>query len=129
MTAQEINKIIKEECEFPELISDGYHSFVELYEHRFKLFIALCVTRYRWCQNEGTFDGDYGQVWRSKLHSDGTMYDGWFIMGINKEKGEQISYHLPISKWDATGFAETLDKAPEWDGHTPDDVLQRLSNL
>ena len=37
---------------------------------------------------------------------------------------KQITYHLPLSKWEETGFAETLEKAPEFDGHTPDDVLE-----
>ncbi len=32
-------------------------------------------------------------------------------MGIGKEKGEQITYHLPLSKWDETNFAETLESA------------------
>jgi hypothetical protein len=50
-------------------------------------------------------------------------------MGIGKEKGKQISYHLPLSRWDETYFAETLDKAPEWDGHTSADVLERLKTL
>jgi len=97
-------------------ISDGYHTFDELYEHRITLFIALCehVTN---------------DVWRSKFHADGTGYDGWFIMGINKAPGAQISYHLPNTKWDATAFAETLNRAPEWDGHTSVDVLKRLGSL
>jgi hypothetical protein len=69
------------------------------------------------------------EVWRSKLHSDGSSFDGWFILGIGKEKGKQITYHLPTVRWDEVSFAETLEKAPEWDGHTPDDVLERLKAL
>ena len=67
-------------------------------------------------------------VWRSKNHSDGEPAFGgtWFVLGINKEKGKQITYHLPMSKWDETDFAETLEKAPEFDGHTSQDVLERL---
>lgn len=110
-------------------ISDGYHTFDELYEHRIVLFIALCscyqVSNY---YKEGKAT-DKEICWRSKLHSDGTMFDGWFILGINQEKGKQITYHLPIEKWDKTGFARTLKNAPEWDGHTPQMVLDRISNL
>ena len=102
-------------------ISDGYHTFDELYEHRITLFIALCKA-----YDDNTFVGD---VWRSKLHSDGTMFDDWFIMGIGRGKGQQITYHLPISKWKETEFAETLENAPEWDGHTPEDVLKRINKL
>ncbi len=121
-------------------ISDGYHTFDELYEHRIILFIALCkkingedeMQKQLGAFKEGfAFDanGWIRKVWRSKLHSDGSVYDGWFILGIGKETGSQVSYHLPLSKWDETDFAETLEKAPEFDGHTSNDVLDRLKNL
>ena len=106
-------------------ISDGYHTFDELYEHRIVLFIALC----RFIESEHPSEcGEY-LIWRSKLHHDGSSFEGWFILGINKVKGEQITYHLPLSKWEETDFAETLEKAPEWDGHTANDVLERLKKL
>lgn len=107
---------------------DGYHTFSDLYNHRITLFITLCrqveANPYNH-QNPGT------HPWRSKNHSDGEPAFGgtWFVLGINKEKGEQITYHLPMGRWDETSFAETLDKAPEFDGHTSDDVLERLKNL
>ncbi len=111
-------KLFGKECK-----CDGYHTFEELYEHRMTLFIALC----RKFQSVGG-KGDV-RVWRSELHSDGTSYKGWFILGLGKEKGEQITYHLPASKWQDTGFAETLEKAPDFDGHAAEDVLERISNL
>lgn len=104
-----------------ECVCDGYHTFDELYDHRIMLFIALCKT----IDNPKLKK----QSWRSKLHHDGTGYEGWFIMGLGKVKGKQISYHLPLSRWEETGFAETLERAPEWDGHTSDDVLERLKTL
>lgn len=97
-------------------ISDGSHTFDELYEHRHALFIALCYER-----QENT------KVWRSKLHSDGSFLPGWFVLGLGKQKGYQITYHLPLSKWEITNFAETLERAPEYDGHSSQDVLERLS--
>lgn len=106
------------------LISDGYHTFDELYEHRYTLFIKLCEKMT--CL---IYPQDGRSVWRSKLHHDGTMFDGWFILGINKKASEQITYHLPISKWDDCSFAEVLEKAPEFDGHTSNDVLDRLLKL
>jgi hypothetical protein len=57
------------------------------------------------------------------------MFDGWFVMGIRMMPGNQITYHLPIRLWDRTNFAWTLDKAPEWDGHTSADVIERLYKL
>jgi hypothetical protein len=89
--------------------SDGYHTFDELYEHRHALFAVAC--RF--------LDG-----WKSKLHDDGTMFDGWFIAGIETAQG-QATYHMPMRLWE--GFpARELEKAPAWDGHTPNDVIDRL---
>jgi hypothetical protein len=34
-----------------------------------------------------------------------------------------------MSRWEETNFAPELEKAPEWDGHTPADVLDRLKAL
>lgn len=115
-----------------EEISDGYHTFKELYEHRITLFIAFCklYEETREPSQWKTDEPPLNVVWRSKLHHDGSAFGGWFIMGINQEKGKQISYHLPMDRWEETDFAHwTLDKAPKWDGHTPADVLERLKNL
>lgn len=110
--------------------SDGYHTFDELYDHRITLFIALCkmnerAFRHYGVQHEG-MPPWRNPVWRSHLHSDGSSFDGWFILGIHDEAGKQITYHLPVDRWDECDFAETRDRAPEWDGHTAADVLDRL---
>lgn len=109
---------------------DGYHTFTELYNHRITLFITFCRKLAEGC-TEGC--GDSGdEIWRSKYHSDGELCFGTgtqFIMGIGTKKGEQISYHIPIERWGETEFAKTLKKAPEFDGHTSDDVITRLKNI
>jgi len=112
-------------------ISDGYHTFDELYEHRIALFIALCrsITAMQDFHELTTGGKKKPIVWRSEKHSDGTSMKGWFIMGILKSHGEQITYHLPMDRWLACGFAETLDQAPEFDGHTSEDVVRRLNLL
>jgi hypothetical protein len=93
-------------------ISDGYHTFDELYEHRHALFGALIKV--------------YGG-WKSLCHDDGTNYDGWFIAGINLPTGT-ITYHLPISYW-KTFPGEELNMAPYWYGHTSNDVINRLKEF
>lgn len=115
---QAINLLIKEADS--NKISDGYHTFGELYDHRHALYINMC----KLLKREGTLD-----VWRSVKHSDGTVWKDWFILGVNKDKGCQITYHLPISLWESTMWAETLDKAPDFDGHSSTDVLTRLKIL
>lgn len=112
-------------------VSDGYHTMDELYDHRIALWIALC----RMVQASDDTAAEYGgvspreRVWRSKLHDDGSEYEGWFILGIGKEKGKIMTYHLPNIKWDEVSFADTLERAPEFDGHTAADVLERLKTL
>lgn len=101
-------------------VSDGYHTFNELYDHRITLYIALCK---QYMKATGF------KPWRSKLHSDGSSYEGWFILGIMDEPGKQITYHLPDLFWSDTDFAETLKKAPDFDHHTSQDVLGRLKKL
>jgi len=95
--------------------SDGYHTFNELYAHRIALWKSVCRIS--------------GGAWRSRKHSDGSEVPGWFILGLGKEPGSQCTYHLPDAEWDACAFAETLDTAPTFDGHTSADVLARLDGL
>jgi hypothetical protein len=92
-------------------VSDGYHTFDELYEHRFALFLALLR--------------ELGTGWRSHLHADGSGYEGWFLVGASLPTGD-ITYHLPEREWEQTGWLTTLERAPAWDGHTSADVVERL---
>lgn len=113
-----------------KLISDGYHTFGELYEHRIDLFIALCKQiHWSYQRTKGLTIDESFPIWKSVKHSDGSMYDRMFILGIFTEKNKQITYHLPIEKWDDTNFATAIDNAPEYDGHTSNDVLERLKQL
>lgn len=95
--------------------SDGYHTFNELYHHRAVLF-SVIVRDHR------------ELAWKSKAHHDGTMYDGMFIVGIETPKG-QATYHYDIDPyWDMFDCKE-LERAPEWDGHTPDEAIERIATL
>ena len=96
-------------------ISDGFHTMAELYHHRAILF-SVIVRDHK------------DLAWKSKLHHDGTMYDGMFIVGIETPKG-QATYHYDIDPyWDMFDCKE-LDMAPEWDGHTPDDAIARIATI
>jgi len=101
-------------------ISDGYHTFGELYEHRIALWITVCRLNCRLGE---------AKVWRSEKHSDDTSFEGWFLLGIHDTNSIQMTYHLPMSKWNECHFAERLETAPAWDGHTSADVLDRLRML
>lgn len=124
MNIDEINQEIKQ-VESGK-ISDGYHTFDELYEHRIGIYIALCCAQDK---INKVFRGGGQPVWRSKKHSDGKTLDSWFILGVGKENGKQITYHLPDYYWELCDFAEVLEIAPDFDGHTSADVIDRLLKL
>lgn len=96
-------------------LSDGYHTFNELYHHRAVLFSVICnMLPHR--------------AWKSKLHHTGDMYDGMFIVGIETPEG-QATYHYDIEPyWDMFKVVE-VERAPEWDGHTPEEAINRISKL
>jgi hypothetical protein len=99
-------------------LSDGYHTFAELYEHRHALVLCLMKAKPK-C------------FWFSRRHNDGELCfggDEWFIVGGTLPGGEPITYHLPARLWktaQATGAAEQKVGDP-WDGHSAADVVQRL---
>ena len=95
--------------------SDGYHTFNELYHHRAVLFSVIV---------ENFAD----RAWKSKLHADGTMYEGMFIVGIETPDG-QATYHYDVVPYWNLFRCKEVDRAPEWDGHTPDQAIERIGKL
>lgn len=95
-------------------LSDGYHTFNELYHHRAVLFSVIVN------QNRDI-------AWKSKKHHDGTMYDGMFIVGIDTPQG-QYSYHYDIEPYWNMFECKELDNSPVWDGHEPKDI-DRLKSI
>lgn len=95
--------------------SDGYHTFNELYHHRAVLFSVIV----------GNFAT---RAWKSKLHADGTMYEGMFIVGIETPDG-QATYHYDVEPYWHLFRCKEVERAPEWDGHTPDQAIERIGKL
>lgn len=122
-TVDLVNELIRDQVKNGNIktndVSDGYHTFGELYRHRIGIFILAT----------SLIAKNGGDVWKSIKHSDGSIWDEWFILGVGRFAGEQITYHLPLQYWDKIPFAKVLEMAPEWDGHTSDDVLQRIEKL
>lgn len=119
-------------------ITDGYHTFDELYEHRCLLFL-FAGKQFNFIAGNTWRPAENRHAWCSLYHHDGTNMEGWFIAGIpidisqtiaelqSGENCKQITYHLPMKYWEkACRWLVQLDKAPEWDGHTSHDVLDRL---
>lgn len=111
-----IKALEQEPCEDVGEISDGYHTFNQLYHQRAILFATIVN------QNKDI-------AWKSYKHSDGKYcFDSngeWFIVGINTPEGS-YTYHYSKEYWDYFKCKE-LDCGKEWDGHTEEDVTRLLS--
>lgn len=87
-------------------VSDGYHTFAELYDHRCLLFIRLAI------------HGQWEAYWK-----DGCP--GWPVLFLETPAG-QISYHFPEKFLPIVQANIPKDDDHKWDGHTSADVLKRL---
>lgn len=94
-------------------LNDTYHSFDDLYKHRTILSALLFL--------------NFPYSWKSKIHEDGTMYDGMFVTGFPTPTG-MVSYHYDLEYWDLFKIPE-IPHAPHFDGYTDNDVLIRLTNI
>jgi hypothetical protein len=90
-------------------ISDGYHTFDELYEHRCLLYLNLCLMMPHLC------------VWKKD-------YETWFCLYLNTMHG-QISYHIPDKFMFMVNGKIRRDDEFKWDGHTSAEVAARLLEI
>lgn len=106
----------QEPCDDKGEISDGYHTFNQLYHQRAILFATIV-------------NQNMDIAWKSYKHSDGKYcFDSngeWFIVGIDTPEGS-YTYHYSKEYWDYFKCKE-LDCGKEWDGHTEEDVTRLLS--
>jgi hypothetical protein len=96
--------------------SDGYHTHNELYEYRL-LYHAHAARGWRMAGIP---------VVKSWHHSDGEpcFGGGWFIVVAQLPMG-QVSNHYAAEHWELFAVPE-VERPPEYDGHTPADVAERL---
>jgi hypothetical protein len=111
-------------------VSDGYHTFNELYEFR-KVYNAALFNEwagdYNYAKGVNDVKHDVHKSWK---HNDGEpcFGGGWFIVVAVLPTG-QISNHYEASDWDLFKIPETEKAKYPFDGHTANDVLERLKNL
>ena len=118
MTDTEIKrrKAICEAAHVDEIddVSDGFHTFRQLYYQRMILFAAIVK------QNKD-------KAWKSLRHEDGELCfgGGWFIVGIDTPEGS-FTYHYEDNYFSLFD-CEELECGKHWDGHTEKDVTRLLS--
>lgn len=98
-----------------EDISDGYHTFSELYDHRCLLWVNFLLLN----------KANAFITWRD---GSGDKMEGWFIAGLNTKYG-QITYHLPSRYWQLLSGIKEKNTNFDYDGHTSKDIVNRLASL
>lgn len=124
-------------------VSDGYHTFGQLYDCRLAYNAVLFnewatenshETEARLGHNAMMGDTQLPRikynVHKSKRHYDGELCfgGGWFIVVAVLPTG-QITNHYKLEDWDKFNIPETDTALVEFDGHTTDDVITRLLTL
>jgi hypothetical protein len=118
-----------------ELISDGYHTFKELYEFRAyynAAFVVALWTQYDWMLAQKIVGQDrVPNIHKSKKHHDGELCFGgkYFIVVADIPIGGVISNHYPMELWDIFQIPEKEVSDIPYDGHTPKDVIKRLESF
>lgn len=103
-------------------VSDGFHTFGELYDHRRALTAVVAAWAARMPEPA---------AWRSKAHhpEDSPMFEGgYFIVGIELDTGT-ITYHYELKHWDDFAAVPEREHAPRWDGAPPSATVDRLLEL
>lgn len=126
-----INGLIQTDLVDPNDISDGYHTFGQLYDCRLAYNVAL-FNEWVYSYITGVRPVPYPKynVHKSKKHHDGELCfgGGWFIVVAVLLTG-QITNHYKLEDWDLFKIPETEKALVEFDGHTTDDVISRLLDL
>jgi hypothetical protein len=126
----------KEQNKITEETSDGYHTFKTLYQIRKAYNVTLFNEWGTQIINEKKLGGAIVSsvkynVHKSRRHHDGEYpfgKDNWFIVSAMLPTG-QISNHYTIEDWDLFKIPETEKALFPFDGHSTEDVIERLLKL
>jgi len=143
---ENVNLVIQHLGDNKGQVSDGYHTFDELYEFR-KMYNAALFNE--WAKQntqllqiplqkqsdvpmyviQPNYKAKYN-VHKSWKHYDGELCfgGGWFIVSAMLPSG-LISNHYEAKYWDLFKIPEVEKALFEFDGHTGKDVLERLKSL
>jgi len=112
-----------------EDISDGYHTMNELYDHRMALNIILFKMMFKLDHQYRKEDAwNKPLIMKSVLHNDGSMFKGYFIVFAVTNVG-QISYHYKMEHWNKFEIPIVPNITYPYDGHTSQDIIDRLMKL
>lgn len=95
-------------------IKDSFHTMSELYFNRMVMFTYIV-------------NSNKDKAWKSKLHDDGTGFEGFFLVVVDTPAG-QFGYHYQDKYWDYFNCQE-LERGKPYDGFEPNDIGRLFSLL
>jgi len=96
-------------------VSDGFHTFNELYAHRVSLFMLILMM-------------NKDKAFKTYKNKEGEEWKGWCIVGLDTKYG-QITYHIPDKHYDSLKGITEKERNHDYDGHDADEVQKRLDKL
>ena len=141
---QEVQELVNSLGDLKGSVSDGFHTFDEIYNFR-KLYNALLFNEWAMqIKMETAFSKDASgrtkqivvaksnkyDVHKSIRHHNGELCfgGGWFVVIAILPSG-QITNHYEMKDWDLFKIPEVEKAKYEFDGHTSQDVVERMLNL
>lgn len=104
-------------------LTDEHHTMQELYDFRL-IYNALLFNN--WYKHNEV------EVYKSRKHHDGKFpFDdsNWFIVIAILPNGEMVSNHYHVDYWDYFKIPSYPQAKDTFDGHTSQDVLNRLTSM
>lgn len=111
-------------------VSDGYHTFAELYRYRMLLQAAWFNSMKLASGSPESGQPYWYDVHKSWRHSDGELCfgkDNYFVVVAELPTG-QITNHYKGEFWDLFDIPEK-ERANEYDGHTPEEAADRIERF
>ena len=141
---QEVQELVNSLGDLKGSVSDGFHTFDEIYNFR-KLYNALLFNEWAMqIKTETAFSKDASgrtkqivvaksnkyDVHKSIRHHNGELCfgGGWFVVIAILPSG-QITNHYEMKDFDLFKIPEVEKAKYEFDGHTSQDVVERMLNL
>lgn len=95
-------------------ISNGVHTYRELYDYCVGFFGIIC-------------NMNREVSWKSKVHSNGTIKDGYFIVGTETAEG-QVTFECELCYWDSFDVIE-LEMAPKCGSDNSKQAIKALNKV
>jgi hypothetical protein len=111
-------------------VSDGYHTFEELYVQR-TVLLSLAINSLTLLKMNGHISDLL--ILKSLFHEDGTNFgDTTFLLAVAfvyEGEAKQFSFHCMKNTWDLFTVPAYVNSIIKYDGHTPQSAISNIETL